>query len=267
MEQKYDSLTSEKVQLKFCKNLLGVHKSAVNNGVRAELGIFPLAVFCLKSSVNFWLHATQTENDKLVGKAYKDSCNIKKGFGNNFKIFLQKINFSHVWENQGTFSKTRLLHAVVIRLKDSYVSFWKSALFDDSKNPNNGNKLRTYRNFKTEYRLEKYLLSSDNPRQEITIFAKIRLSSHKLHVEEGRYRKTPLSERLCQLCKLGIEDEEHFVLNCPKLDHIRNTFFGELSTIYPMFSSMNDSEKFKFIMLSKDYDLNVRKCLLPAGWH
>ena len=43
LEQKYDILQIEKVQLKFCKILFGVHKSAANN---AELGIFPLAIFC-----------------------------------------------------------------------------------------------------------------------------------------------------------------------------------------------------------------------------
>ena len=53
LEQKYDVLPIEKVQLKFCKMLLGVHKSAVNNAVRAELGIFPLAIFALKSCVNY----------------------------------------------------------------------------------------------------------------------------------------------------------------------------------------------------------------------
>ena len=46
LEQKYESLDAEKVQLKFGKYLLGVHKSAANNAVRAELGIFPFAIYC-----------------------------------------------------------------------------------------------------------------------------------------------------------------------------------------------------------------------------
>ena len=40
--------------MKFCKSLLGVHKLAAKNAVRVELGIFPLAIFCLKSFVNYW---------------------------------------------------------------------------------------------------------------------------------------------------------------------------------------------------------------------
>ena len=53
----------------------------------------------------------------------------------------------------------------------------------------NENKLRTYRIIKKSSCLEKYLLSSNNFRKEINTYAKIRFSYHKLHVEEGRYRK------------------------------------------------------------------------------
>ncbi|MCU7800554.1 MAG: reverse transcriptase family protein [gamma proteobacterium symbiont of Lucinoma myriamae] len=257
IEQKYDSLVSEKIQLKFCKFLLGVHKSAVNNGVRAELGIFPLAISGLKYSLNFWLHITQANNNKIVRKAYNESIDVDKGFGKNVKVFLRKINFTHVWEHQSTFSKSRLLHAVSNYLKESYITFWKNSLFDDSRNKINGNKLRTYRKLKSDYKLENYLLSSDNTRQEITTFAKLRLSSHKLQVEEGRYKKIPLQQRICQLCNTDIEDECHFVLNCVKLDRIRNIFFNELCNIVPSFSLMSDSERFKFVLTSNDYDINV----------
>ena len=63
LEQKYDILPVEKVQLKFCKILLGVHKSEANNAVRAELGIFSLAIFCLKSCVNFCLHVIELNDN------------------------------------------------------------------------------------------------------------------------------------------------------------------------------------------------------------
>ena len=47
--------------------LLGVHKSAVNNAVSAELGIFPHAIFGLKSCVNYWLHLIEM-NDNTFGE-------------------------------------------------------------------------------------------------------------------------------------------------------------------------------------------------------
>ena len=40
--QRYDLLLPEKLQLRFLKSVMGVHKSANNNAVRSEFGIFPL---------------------------------------------------------------------------------------------------------------------------------------------------------------------------------------------------------------------------------
>ena len=42
----------------------------------------------------------------------------------NMKLFLKKLNFSHVWAKQSTFSKAKLFHAVTVELKDSCVPFW-----------------------------------------------------------------------------------------------------------------------------------------------
>ena len=119
---------TEKVQLKFCKILLGVHKSAVYNAVRAELCIFPLAIFCLKSCVNYWLHVTELNDNNFVYNAYSDEISRDTGFGHKIKLFLEKINFSHVRTNQSTFSKAKLLHAVTVRLKDSYLLWFLTVL-------------------------------------------------------------------------------------------------------------------------------------------
>ena len=150
-----------------------------------------------------------------------------------------------------------MLHAVTVRLKDSYIPFWRKCLFDDSANVTYGNKLRTHHTFKTSYCLENYLLSRNNSRKEISTFANIRISCYKLHIEEGRYRKIPLQERICQLCNVEVEDEKYFVLSCSKLETCRKSFCDKINYIYPTFSFMNISDKFKYILLSKDYDLNI----------
>ena len=50
---------------------------------------------------------------------------------------------------------------------------------------------------------------------------KLRLSGHTLEIERGRYKDTPQEERYCEYCKsmlgkLVVEDEEHFLLVCPR---------------------------------------------------
>ena len=69
-------------------------------------------------------------------------------------------------------SKSKLVNAITAKLKDSYTTYWHDLIFDDRQNPINGNKLRTYRKLKNEYRLEKYLLSNKNSRAEILLFVK-----------------------------------------------------------------------------------------------
>ena len=57
--------------------------------------------------------------------------------------------------------------------------------------------------------------------------AKIRMNSHELHSEMGRWAvpKTPWVERICHLCEnKKIEDENHFLLECPVYTHIKSQF-------------------------------------------
>ena len=60
-------------------------------------------------------------------------------------------------------------------------------------------------------------------KSEIFKFAKLRISSHDLHIEKGRHRKTILSERKRVLCGMAVEDEKHFVMECDSLSTHRNT--------------------------------------------
>ena len=57
--------------------------------------------------------------------------------------------------------------------------------------------------------------------------AKIRMNSHELHSQIGHWTvpKTPWVERICHLCEnRNIEDENHFLLDCPAYTHIRSQF-------------------------------------------
>ena len=115
--------------------------------------------------------------------------------------------------------------------------------------------MRTYRIFKKCYERETYLFVNQLSKSVTSTFAKLIISSHDLHIEKGRHRKTILSERECILCGMAVEDEKHFVMECDSLITQRNTFFDDLEEIVPSFSSKNADEKISFIMECKDYDI------------
>jgi hypothetical protein len=55
--------------------------------------------------------------------------------------------------------------------------------------------------------------------------SKIRLSTHSLAIETGRYNKpfTPAEERYCKYCLNQVENEKHFLLYCKAVFGRRQT--------------------------------------------
>ena len=52
----------------------------------------------------------------------------------------------------------------------------------------------------------------------------IRISAHNLEIEHGRKAKPksiPAGERFCRHCKVIVEDEIHFVVECPLYTQLR----------------------------------------------
>jgi len=58
------------------------------------------------------------------------------------------------------------------------------------------------------------------------LLLRLRVSSHSLRVQTGRYRNDRLrNERICVYCDLNdIDDELHLLLKCPCLNDLRQTF-------------------------------------------
>ena len=127
-------------------------------------------------------------------------------------------------------------------------------------------KLRTYVKFKTDFSQENYVYSV-KCFEKRKLFTQLRISSHGLHIETGRYskpRKTPVSERICSFCNDNkIEDEYHVVMACSLYQTQCSSLFENL--MYTTnFSEMNDSDKFNFIM-SYNYISGGRpfQCIVP----
>ena len=51
----------------------------------------------------------------------------------------------------------------------------------------------------------------------------------------GRHNKTDINNRMCPLCKNGVEDEHHFIILWSSLNNIRNKMFANILSIFPSF--------------------------------
>ena len=66
-------------------------------------------------------------------------------------------------------------------------------------------------------------------RSDRSVLAKIRISAHNLTVKKGRYTGVPRHDRICKVCNTGsIENEQHFLLECPAYLLIREDFILKL---------------------------------------
>jgi hypothetical protein len=243
---KIDLMPFEQIHNKACKRILGVNKYSSNLAARAELGRFPLFMQVIKHSANYWQNILQSPS-KLSYKAYQeekisDSKGIRT-WATFMRLTLEKTNHRTDWARE-TINKT-IPQKLMRGLKDNYVAFFQTQL----KSPvgtsgKGGNKLRTYALVKQGYTLEPYLQSFLPPHIARTI-AKFRIGAHDLEIERGRKTNTPADQRYCLHCKHVVEDEIHFLLNCPQYDSLRNDLFTSCNFEV---DRMSDQSKYQLIM-------------------
>lgn len=128
---------------------------------------------------------------------------------------------------------------------------------------NSLSKLDYYVKFKTSFCYEEYMdkISNDSLRK---YFSRLRLSSHSLEIEFGRFNGTIRENRLCKLCNQNtVESEYRFMLCCTKYHQIRNKYLGRISwpNINKFNSFMSTKNKSLLIKISKFIKeaFNIRK--------
>ena len=89
-------------------------------------------------------------------------------------------------------------------------------------------KLRTYRTFKTNLCLEKYLLTSGSFAGR-RLMTTLRSGTNDLMIEKGCWCKLNEKDRICQQCDMKVvESEEHMVAECPRYAGERFNLFAQI---------------------------------------
>ena len=117
---------------------------------------------------------------------------------------------------------------VKLRLRDNFVQNWNSRLSESRR-------ARFYSLFSNfEYQINLDFVKNDKFRLELS---KLRVSSHRLEVEVGRWTrpKTPLVARKCRVCNV-VEDEFHFLFECQlftdlKIKYLKKYFWNRPNMI------------------------------------
>jgi exonuclease III len=228
LERAYDKLLAEGLHIKMCRYLLGVNPKTSIDAIRGECGRFPLYIEIATNLLKYY-HYIKTKGTELL----KDALACLEGmFSTGVQCWLHSIHL--------ILDELQLKNADICQplgkwlprarhnLQAHYVRNWESRIKDETQNSQGqGKKLRTYKKFKVVFGRETYLdtIRNKNIRRSI---AKLRTSSHKLHIETGRYEKPykTVALRTCNVCHNNeVEDEEHFLMTCSAYSAEREKLF------------------------------------------
>jgi len=159
------------------------------------------------------------------------------------------LGLRHLVEDANGFNTQFIISTVRDKLCENDQVSWFNNLWNDTNKPN-GNKLRTYRTFKSEIKCEPYLYLNLNVWQRRTL-SKLRIGVLPLEIETGRHCRPsiPLENRICTLCDLNVcESEYHFMLECPLYSDQRVLLFEHASSFEPQFGELSVTDQFVFLM-------------------
>ena len=252
----------EKFQLKFIKGLLGVHAKASNAAVMGEVGRYPIFCYIVQNILKYISHLNEVVSDRplLAAALGEDKILPKtKSWHKRVESLLQLFGFEL---NNNSILKSDSIKKIKTHLQRSYEVYWHLKLGDPTLD---SGKLNLYRKIKSHFRFEPYLSNIHMFKYRRYITA-LRISSHNLEIEKGRYvqKKEEQVERNKRYCMLCLEnnicllgDEVHAVFICPTFYSNRNKLLKHMEDKYPNLKFLNNIDKLIFFLTCENDDINM----------
>ena len=202
-------------------------KTTQNDFIYGELGRTTYQTKRYYNIVKYWTKILNTKHNKYISKVYnmlKHDHELKNhvNWSSLLKDLLCGLGFYDVWLSQTVGDAKLFLNIVKQRINDQFVQNWNSRLTESSR--------ATFYRQISNFNFQTYL-NNINMKKFCQALTKIRVSSHRLAVETGRWNKPvkqPFNERKCMVCSV-IEDEFHFVLECKQFVELRKQIFQNIT--------------------------------------
>ena len=143
-----------------------------------------------------------------------------------------------------------MVKCYVSSMKQEYISYCQNT-------PQHSQKLEFFRSFKTDHTTSGYFVLTRGTAGGRAL-VKLRINNHKLMIEIGRYNQTTKDNRHCPFCGCNvIEDEVHFLFQCPTYSMIRNKFYYKVKTLIPNITQLPVNGLINELMNSSNYSINI----------
>ena len=236
------------VQNRAARFFLGVTKSTPNAAIQGELAWTTPVENQWVTIGRQWCRLLNMPNLRLTKRIFIWAKSQNKNWITYVKRQLQKLDMHHISDVNATADSVHTLALLRDKMHEITIRDWCSELNrENAKRGAGGNKLRTYRNFKTEYEAETYL-QKPIPWRHRRALAQFRCASAPIRVETGRYERLALADRHCFACVGQVEDELHVVTKCPLYQDLRLELFNECFKSDINFETMTNENKLYFIL-------------------
>ena len=244
IEKKYSKLDGEILCLKFYKYILGVHKKSCNIAVVGELGRTPLYVDVIYFLLKYFDRIKNMEDSHLLKQGLFTSMKIHEGNGSSWFSVIEKI-LKCLNISIDNFDLSTVKNILI----DRYMRFWKHSLVDNACNKKG--KLCTYFDFKNIFKKESYLSQVKNFNHRMCM-SKFRISFHNLAIERDRYKKIDKKNRICLICwdSKTVEDEYHFLMECPLYSNEREKVFVTSISNCANFSDLSEKNLYGYFQMN-----------------
>ena len=179
----------EKTILHFYKFILGVKQSTPDNAVYGELGRRPCQLRYMWKQIKLWNRLLGLPRSRLSYKALQVASELgsNNSFVKNITNTFHEIEKLPCWNNQQQISNSYINSDIKESIYKLYDKSWYKQITEATKGNKGNSKLRSYKLFKANLHLEKYL-KCINIRAHRVALAKFRMSAHQLRIETGRIK-------------------------------------------------------------------------------
>ena len=179
LDKTYRDLHAEKLHLKYCKYVLGVHSKASNLATIGELGRFPIENHICESISKFYLHVKGKDPNSLLNQTLQTSIQLHKDGFKSWHSGTEYILNELKLEEEN-------ICLVKQHLNIMYRNNWSKNVNEEAVIKQG--KLRSYALFKSIFQKEVYLETVKDV-QKRKCLTQFRISAHRLEIESGRYKK------------------------------------------------------------------------------
>lgn len=221
----------------------------------AEFGRYPLQIRFWQQILRYHNRAVRLPDSRLVKLALVDGAQLqdgnvidqqKQGWRASVSAFLsEQPSHPRVFQYLD-------VSAIMDGLREAHQSTFYTR--DDLSS------LVLYRSLQPDYCYANYL-SSVNCFYNKKLISRFRCGCHGLHVDTGRFgqgaQKLDREDRVCEVChSTAVEDEQHFLFDCPAYAHTRDAFPALFQNSYPSVGLFINTD-----MLGR----YLRQCFLTRG--